>query len=123
MKVRQEMLLSPRPLRLRFCRRNGARTFFRLRRRCEFSTLRALIAEARDLGFVIRLLVDPLRLFVGPLRLFFGPLCRASHSSIVAFCCSIVVLISAVDACVYKAENCCRSLQLKTLTVDELGAH
>ena len=59
MTVRQKMLLCSRTLRLRFCRRNGARTFFRLRRRREFLTLRVLIAETRDLSLVLRLLFGP----------------------------------------------------------------
>ena len=64
--VRHEMLLSRRTLRLRFCRGNGARSFFRLRRRREFAALRVSTAEARDLRLVMRLLVGPLRLLVAP---------------------------------------------------------
>ena len=78
MKLHLEMLLSPRTLRLRFCRRNGVRTFFRLRRRREFSDLRGLIVEARDLRLVSYLLFGPLRLLVGQLRRSLFPLldCR-----------------------------------------------
>ena len=109
-------ILRPRALRFCVCRRNSARPFFGLRRRRERSTLRALIAEARDLRLVMHLLLRPLRLFLVPFGRSLLPLldCR--------FLLLTVLRNSSVEASVCKAENCCKLLQSRTRTVDELGA-